>query len=622
MPGLAFDFRAALEERHTSPRAAILRHTIERATSSALDAPGAKPRAARVIAHRRRYAGDPLAYFHDILGWRLTPQQESVLDLIERETRVLVPSANNVGKTFLLAGYGVYVMDAVASLPDADSGAEEQGARVLLPGPDHDTVFETLYSEMLAHAARAEFRGHLMPGERSERSVLWRVRPKWHVEVMSPPSRVGQAVAHTASGRHHRNQIALIEEGQGVHESLWKATEGMCSSAGNKILSSFNPTEPIGPAYQRSRSGAYKVTHLDAFDHPNVRERRPAVPDAVDFKVIDGRVRSDCRDRGPYPGTPIEPEMGDFPYALPTRDTSADGHAPRDDGILGAVAGVPRVYRPSGAFTAQVRGNWPLTSESALFDAAAWDRGVERSKSLPLPATPPDRVGFDPAREGNDESLLAPAWGEHVAALLRAYADAEERGPASIEELQRRRRIRSGELRVLPKGDGVDTARRADAAFPRALFVVDDGGVGTSPFDHLTRVLHRDTQRVSFAATPEPPVPGEPWSENMRTQLYVRAAMGVARGLVDPPDDPLLREEIMAHEVVPTTRTAEVYDPKKKRTEKMRVIAVALISKDEVKKRIGRSPDRSDSWVLSLFGSSFVPQPSQITPSISLRTLR
>lgn len=592
---------------------------------------GVQSVAGRDILQRRRYAGDPWAYMRDVLGWLLTPQQDGVIELLEHDTRVLIPSANNVGKTFVLSAYGVYVMDAVASLPDPENGLAEQGARVLLPGPDHDTVFETIYSEMLTHAARAESRGYLMPGIRSDRSVLWRVRPKWHVEVLTPPRRVNQAVAHTASGRHHRNQIALIEEGQGVEEPLWRAAEGMCSSEGNKIASSFNPTEPIGPAYQRSRTGAYRVKHLDAFEHPNVIARRGVIPDAVDVKVIDARVRSDCRDRGPafdragVPLIPMDPTYGDFLYALPPleltdAERAADQHA-RDDGILGSPLGVPHVYRSTSSFVAQVRGQWPTTSDAGLFSVADVDAAVTRWRMGADPASPPDRVGLDPSREGDDEPVACPSWGETADALITRYAAAQLEGPAAIAAITATGRIRCGDCVVFARGDGPDVALQAHRRFPASPFVVDEGGVSTSPLDHLARVLRRQVAGVSFSAKPLRVLPDEPWSENMRTQLYVRAAMLVRRGLVDIPDDPLLREELLAHETWPKTRSESVFNPSKGREEKIRVPSVALIEKDEIKKRIGRSPDRADAWVLSLFAPAPRAPKPLLHGTISRRTL-
>jgi hypothetical protein len=584
--------------------------------SPALVRPGTRSQATREIKARRRYAlsNDPWAYFADILGLTLTQQQDDVVESLLIESRLLIPSGNNVGKTFLLAGWGIYRFDAVGALEDDETGEPEQGARILLPGPDHETVFKTIYAEILTLANRAELRGHLMPGDRSDRSVLWQVRPKWDMEAFSPPQRVAQQVSHTASGRHHRNQIALVEEGQGVPETVWRGVEGMCSSEGNQIVSSFNPTEPVGPAYQRATNGTYRVIHLSALDHPNIIHREPRVPAAVDFRVIDKRVRADCRDRGAYPGTPIEAEHNDFVYALP--DVGAREQRARKDDIRGARGALPRVYRPGTTFTAQVMGLWPASNEDALFSAGHWDAGVQRWKSSRDPDKTPDRIGADVAREGDDESIDAPAWGPTAEAALRAYFEAELAGPDALEKVRREFRIRIGDMHVLAKGDGVVVAQQLHRRWPSSPITTDEGGVGASPYDHLTRVLRRDVAGVSFAAVAHPPInDSEPWSENLRTQLYVRAALAVNRGLVDPPNDPILREEILAHYVIHGAKTVE----RKNRTtgymEKVRVASVALPAKDEIKKLIGRSPDRADTFVLALYGAPRIRRKSHMVPA-------
>lgn len=559
---------------------------------------GTRSQAFRDPEARRKYVGDPWAYFRDILGVVLAPEQEEALALIQRSSRVLLPSANNVGKTFLLGGYGVYRMDAVAALEG--DGVPEQGGRILLPGPDHRTIFATIYSEMLALAHRAETRGHLMPGRRSENSVLWRVGPKWEVEPFSPQALTNQEVRHSASGRHHRNQVALIEEGQGVDAPLWRGAEGMCSSEGNKIISSFNPTEPVGPAYERARTGAYDVFHLSAFRHPNVLERAAAIPAAVSVNTIDARVRTETRERGPYPKVQPEPDRHDFVYALPPED--AEERGPREDGHLGHPDGELRVYRPESTFIAQVLGQYPETSQVGLFDGASWAAAVERWRQEPDPDEPPDRVGLDVSRSGEDETIGAPAWGDTAEALLRAYLDAFDTGPDTLAGLLETGRARVGELEVIPKGDGVDVAQATVDRFGKVPMNVDDGGVGSSPLDHLRRVLGVEAEGVSFAATPPLPMrPGfVPYCENVRTWMYVTAAKVVRLGLADVPDDPLLRAELMAHWLENKTRTVDVIDGRG-RTVKKRMPSVLLCDKEELKKKIGRSPDRADAFVLSLF---------------------
>jgi hypothetical protein len=580
-------------------------------------------RNAAVLRVRRRYAqdpagrprGDPWGYFHDVLGYSLlTQKQEEALELIERSDRVLLPSGNNQGKTWLLAGYGVYRMDAVAAFPDELLGLEEQGCQLLLPGPDHNTVFATIYSAMLEHAERAERRGFTMPGYRSEKSVLWRVRPRWQLEAFSPPARVGESVSHAASGRHHANQVALIEEGQGVEARVWTGVEGMCSGDGNKIVSSFNPTESTGPAYQRAQAGSYKVLHFSALEHPNVVERRTVIPGAVSYRVIDERVRDrdDCQDRGSFPETKVDPERHEFVYALPERDGQEPG--PRSDGFPGAAGAQLRVYRPRPLFVSQVLGEWPKTSESGLIQPAAWDRAVARWLARRrMPKTAPDQIGADIATTGEDDTVTMPRWGPDAEELLRAYGEGQEqKDPAkAVAVLQQdHRRIVVGELVVHPKGDGPDTAQHIGRTWPQDSPVhFDERGEGKSAFDHYTKVMGRHGAGVSFGQAAPPPVLGEPWSENARTSMGVRVAMLINRDLIDVPPDPKLREEALVQKTLDRFRTVE--ERREGRTIKRRVPSVILVDKDQIKKDIGRSPDKWDTLCLAVNGSG-IPKRKQV----------
>lgn len=550
----------------------------------------------RDLKKRRKYNGRPQAYFHEVLGWRLTPQQEEALEMCEKYDRLLLPSANNTGKTFLLGGYGVYRFDVIASLEDTDRGLREQGAQVLLPGPDHQTIFNTVYASVLEHASRAESRGFELPGDRSERSVHWRVRPRWHFEAFSPSFRTDQNVAHSASGRHHVNQIALIEEGQGVVEALWKAVEGMCSSEGNKIISAFNPTEPAGPAFQRAQRGGYYVFHISAFDHPNVRGRQVFIPDAISYKVIDQRVQTECRSRGPVGTARVEEEMGDFVYALPPA-LDAEEVGPRKDNILGHPEGVPHIFRPNPQFEAQVLGQWPKTGNTGLFDPGMWDRSVDRWLKHEDPSDIPDCVGVDVARTGDDETMVAEMWGEEPDSLMREWFEhSQNHDTAAQEQMQLYRRIRVGRLQSMSRGSGVEVATEVASKWPESPLQIDETGVGASVLDHLREVLGKDAIGISFAAAVDVRLPGEPIMENARTAMYFRAAQLVRIGLIDVPDDPQLREEIMVQELKFGSRVVRLSKKKKERK-----VSVRLVEKDEIRKLIGRSPDRADAFCIALY---------------------
>jgi hypothetical protein len=132
--------------------------------------------------------------------------------------------------------------------------------------------------------------------------------------------------------------------------------------------------------------------------------------------------------------------------------------------------------------------------------------------------------------------------------------------------------------------------------FPHSPFNIDESGVGASVLVHLNHVLNRQAIGVSFANAVAERLPGEPLCENARAAMYVRAATLVRLGLVDVPDDIILREEIMAHELVHSSRVVKI-----SRYRKERLPSVRILEKDQIKKSIGRSPDRADCFVLSLF---------------------
>ena len=65
-------------------------------------------------------------------------------------------------------------------------------------------------------------------------------------------------------------------------------------------------------------------------------------------------------------------------------------------------------------------------------------------------------------------------------------------------------------------------------------------------------------------------------------------------GVVNVPDEPLLREEVFAHQLQCVDRSIEVNGRREVR------MAAKVEPKEQVKARLGRSPDRADAFVLAL----------------------
>lgn len=549
-----------------------------------------------VESDRSRYAADPWAYHHDILGRRLTPQQGDILEAVLECDRVAIQAANNLGKTFLLAGMAVWFMDAVGSRVGSDG--QKHGARLLLPGPSLGTVRATIWSEIMQQIEAARWRGHAVPGRQFNAvnlTKLWEVRPGWEVEALSPPKKPGEKQAHSAAGRHARNQWAIAEEGAGIPLALWNAMLGMCSGYGNKIITAWNPTERGSHVYQLTRGSGWKLFELSAMDHPNVVTRRAVIPAAISHLVIDGAVETECDEVGPVATVTPSPEHLDFIYALPPADAVED--EPRTDGIRGHRDGEPKVYRPRGQFAPRRLGKYPKDDTSGLFDAVAWDRATERWRAGTDPEVPPDRVGIDAAGEGRDEVTAAPSWGLDAAGLLDAWSTAV--GAKDVERcaaMQATGRTRVGRIQVLAGTSGPAIAAEAMELFPRATWVAESTHDGKAVLDHAEHVMRKhDLVRWNPSGQPPPdhPFPEEILCDNERTVAYVRLAMLVLRGLVDVPDDAQLRQEIMAIELQwGKTRLIDG---------EVREVA-RVIPKRILKHRLGRSPDRADAVILTLAG--------------------
>lgn len=607
-------------------------------SSSAFLAGGPTTIPRRDPAHRAAYANRRADYIAEILGGIVPPdrvqpgrdlglyrrpqgyfpdQLYRVLELLDQERFILVPGGHNLGKDWLLGAVALHFMDAVAAQPSAEEEGREVGCRVLLVGPTATSVFQTIYTEILDHARRAEARGFALPPGRSLHQPRWHVREKWTMEPLTPQRQVGQGLAHSAGGRHALYQLYVLDEAAGIREEQLAAAEGSASTQNNMVVAIFNPSESHSPITARMRSSLYRVITLSAFDHPNVRSRSYVIPPAIDYKVIDRRVE-DCKPMGRVAdGVVPDPQRNQFIYALPP-SRGAEEIGPRPDGYLGHPHGELAVWEPTGLFEPQVLGVIPKMGDATLFSELAWDQAVQRGRrnAAAFERLTPTRIGVDCAREGDDDTVVTPAWGPDAVGLLSRHSEllrsASATGISPEERIVLLKRLedlkgtsRVGLPRVAPKGEGPDLAVWIHQRYPNSPWMLDDGSVGVSILDHARRVLHANVTPVSFGGAAPERVEGQLYfADNLRAALYILAASACNLGLVDLPDDPLLRQEVLAVWTIPSTAPRAVLVREKGRLERRMVETRALPSKKELKQMLGRSPDRADSFVLSLWRST------------------
>jgi hypothetical protein len=194
---------------------------------------------------------------------------------------------------------------------------------------------------------------------------------------------------------------------------------------------------------------------------------------------------------------------------------------------------------------------------------------------------------------GGDETIAVPTWGIDAEDLIQDFRAAQ------TEYDEGEQRIYTGVPLMIERGEGPEVATKIAHRFPRTPWIIDEAGVGASVMDHAARVIGLEVTGISFGSVPREKLPGQRLADNMRTWLYLTAAMLVNLELVDIPDDMLLREEALATEILESSKMIQEEQPDGKLL-KRRKASVRIEEKDVIRQKIGRSPDRADAFVLSL----------------------
>lgn len=188
----------------------------------------------------------------------------------------------------------------------------------------------------------------------------------------------------------------------------------------------------------------------------------------------------------------------------------------------------------------------------------AWVRlAQQRWAALTQPPRPPDALGVDVARGGEDTTVLSPRWGVYFGRVTEIPGSRTPDGP-SVRDL------------ILPE------------VGPDTLVNVDVVGVGTSPYD-FTKQAHARTRPINFGAGSDARDSTDNYDfANLRAQAYwtFREALDPVRGLglALPPDEQLVQDLISVG-----------WEPRGGK--------ILIESKKDIKKRIGRSTNKGDAVV-------------------------
>lgn len=352
------------------------------------------------------------------------------------------------------------------------------------------------------------------------------------------------------SGKHADSMLFVVDEGDAVPRPVYDGIES-CMSGGSdaRLLILLNPRQKRGPVYQKVRKDEANVIRLSALDHENVVQGEQVIPGAVTRETVVRRIAEWSR-----PVADGEDTTGRVTFEVPEYLVGCT--AETDDG--GETEPLPSGERvvTDGRLCHMVLGVYPpagsdqLISEELVKRAQQrWQRYVQQHGETPTGG----RIGYDVASEGPDLNSVCHRVGDFV----RRF------GPDQT-------------------WNGVDPtigAQNCNDLYPRlewSTAIIDAGGVG----DGVPRQV-REGVGVKFGeAAPDPDSTEGPDVDcyQMRDYLYWCIRDWLESGDAMLPPDEELEEEL----------TALTYEEDERH-------GIRVMKKKDIKKALGRSPDKLDS---------------------------
>lgn len=233
----------------------------------------------------------------------------------------------------------------------------------------------------------------------------------------------------------------------------------------------------------------------------------------------------------------------------------------------GWIAKMEAKYGRDSLFCAvRVRGEFPAGADDEVFGATLVREAMERAGEDDGPLV----FGLDVAGFGGDDSMIAPRRGRRILPLVTLETgDSLSVAAQTIRVARRLRRSPSERVRVYVDANGVGAG--AHAALASAAFEFE--GERFEPSLEIEAVAVNTSEAALDSAT----------YANLRAELHFVARDWLRDGGALPDDD-MLDEELRAP-----------------RYSLDRINRILVEQKTRIKARLGRSPDRADAVLLSLY---------------------
>ncbi len=357
---------------------------------------------------------------------------------------------------------------------------------------------------------------------------------------------VSADVAENFAGFRTENGVLIIvDEASAIEQEIMDAINALAAGKDSRILLIGNPLRPSGPFYEACRSDNWHTLHISAMDTPNVAAGREVIPGLATREWVEDR-KADWGENSPAYQARV---LGEFP------DMAEDTLIP----LFWAEAAMERPihwYKCTKCKYREVYGELSDGRECSECGATMEPIALDRSAL---------HMGVDIARGGSDRTVL----------LIRddvAVRHVETHLHKSLMDT-------AGRVQRLADDWGVSPER----------VHLDDCGLGGGVTDRLLE-LDFGVHAVNFGAKAH----DSKRFANSRAESY----WGL-RDALDP-----TRHEIPL--AIPREYSALAHECTIARLAYKSTGQIKLESKDDIKKRLGRSPDEADALALTYVAAPIV----------------
>lgn len=495
-------------------------------------------------------------------GEEVWSKQREIMESVLHNRYTAVHSAHDLGKSFIASRIIAWWIDT----------HPPGSAFVVSTAPSAAQVSAIMWREVGKIHRSAD-----LPGKINRAGY-----PQWFLdgELVGYGRKPADYEQSAFQGIHAEFVLVVIDEACGVAQHLYDAVDALATNENARVLAIGNPDDPASHfAKVCSSEQGWKTIHLDGLRSPNMTYERIVGDDPANPKhpLLMALMEAE--------GIPYSTEeVPDALRPMLVNEMWIEERIQRWANISYSMVQslgweelkqkVATACEGSPLFTAKVRGLFPTSATEGVIPLGWIQRAVERWHDIqgsrkPGAQAPGDFVlGVDVARTGDDETCFAHRYGPYVRRL--------------------------DHMRIT---DTMEVADRA-AAFcdiPRSSVVVDVIGIGAGVFDALRR--YKNSGQI--AATPYPfnaaansgrkDRLGEFKFLNDRAAAWwnMREALDPSRGSqVALPDDEGMIEELVAPR----------YGFNAGGTLKIE-------SKEDIKRRIGRSTDAADAVIAAFWVS-------------------